>query len=133
MDPRLPATENVIFRTCRNYYASGNSIQAVRIITSGYFWLEDSNGLVKLNAKTGRAESSYSVPFRTEGDPRTRTMKLSNDDIARNSPSPLGSREAHWIALHYAYLFPPVNNLNKEGLGHILLIASAANGALAQS
>ncbi|WP_250844501.1 hypothetical protein, partial [Escherichia coli] len=63
MDPRLPATENVIFRTCRNYYASGNSIQAVRIITSGYFWLEDSNGLVKLNAKTGRAESSYSVPF----------------------------------------------------------------------
>ncbi|HBR5552585.1 TPA: hypothetical protein MAW53_003712, partial [Klebsiella pneumoniae] len=117
MDPRLPATENVIFRTCRNYYASGNSIQAVRIITSGYFWLEDSNGLVKLNAKTGRAESSYSVPFRTEGDPRTRTMKLSNDDIARNSPSPLGSREAHWIALHYAYLFPPVNNLNKRRIG----------------
>lgn len=117
MDPRLLATENIIFRTCRNQYASGNSSQPVLISTPGYFWLEDSNGLAKLNARTGRAESSYSVPFRSEGDIRTRAMDLSNDDIARNTPYPLGSNEAHWIALHYYHPFSPLNNLNEKDIG----------------
>ncbi|EMJ0411300.1 hypothetical protein V7I56_002729 [Salmonella enterica] len=117
MDPRLLTTENVILRTCRNQYASGNSIRPVLISTPGYFWLEDSNGLVKLNARTGRAESSYSVPFRASRNIRTHTIDLANDNTTQHTPPPLGSSEAHWIALHYQIPFPPLNSLNEYAIG----------------
>lgn len=117
MDPRLLATENVILRTCRNRYASGNSIQPVLISTPGYFWLEDSNGLVKLNTRTGRAESSYSVPFRVAHNIGTHTFDLVNDNTTQHTPPPLGSSEAHWIALHYQIPFPPLNRLNEYVIG----------------
>lgn len=106
MDPRLPSTDNVLFRTCRNKYVGGNTIQPVRISTPGYFWLEDSDGLIKLNARNGKAELSYSVPLRYEVDIRTRTMNLSNDTVAPYMPQPLGSQGAHWIALHYDHQLP---------------------------
>ncbi|EPC0237144.1 TPA: hypothetical protein OKV73_001817 [Escherichia albertii] len=117
MDPRLLTTENVILRTCRNHYASSNSILPVLISTPGYFWLEDSNGLVKLNARTGRAESSYAVPFRVARDIRTQSIDLSNDNTTKHTPTPLGSSEAHWIALHYQILFPPLNRLSEYATG----------------
>ncbi|WP_042289534.1 hypothetical protein [Citrobacter sedlakii] len=117
IDPRISPPENSLFKTCRNHFASGNSIQPVLISTPGYFWLEDSNGLVKLNSETGRAELSYTVPFRSPADIRSRRIDLSADDITRHTPYPLGSSEAHWIALHYQHQSPLQHHMNAWRMG----------------
>lgn len=117
IDPRISPPENSLFRTCRNHFASGNSIQPVLISTPGYFWLEDSNGLVKLNSETGRAELSYTVPFRSPADIGSRRIDLSADNITRHTPYPLGSSEAHWIALHYQHQSPLQHDMNAWRMG----------------